>query len=149
MKINTLILAVCLFTLSGCGLIGKNRVTNEQINADLNGKTVKFNGGKDEWFFSDKEEKCFLVNDKESKITDSNADVSLTVSSWRQSDLTKVFFTVYGKMLMRYKTDGGKWVLESIEPRDATQESFSSPAEFKIFLDVHTPVCKGFRHTNY
>lgn len=49
---------------------------------------------------------------------------------------------------MHYKTDGGKWVLESIEPKDATQESFSSSDEFKIYLDIHTPICKGFRHTS-
>lgn len=148
-SINTIILAICLLSLSGCGLMGKKGVPNEQINADLSRKMVKFNGGKDEWLFSDENERCFTVKDDESKITDSNADVSTTVSSWRQSDLTKVFFTVLGNLVLHYKKDGGKWVLESIEPKDATAASFTEQEEFKKFLDKHTPVCKGYRHTSY
>lgn len=98
--------AFCLLAVFGCGLLGKKGIPNEQINADLDGKTVKFNGGKDQWYFSHDYERCFLVNDKETKLTDSNADVLVSVSSWYQSDITKIYTTVIGDMLMHYRKDG-------------------------------------------
>jgi hypothetical protein len=50
---------------------------------------------------------------------------------------------------MHFKTDGGKWIRGNMKPKDATKESFSSPGEFKTFLDIHTSVCKDFRHISY
>jgi hypothetical protein len=146
---GTLILAACALVLCGCGLAGNRGVPNEQINADLNNKTVKFNGGNDTWVFSPDYERCFLVNESESKIADASAEVPVTLSSWYQSDVTKVIVAINGKALLRYKKDGGKWVLEGIEPKDATRESFSGKAEFTTWLDKHTPVCKGYRYTSY
>ena len=150
---NQLILAVFLalgaFAFAGCGLAGKKGVPMEQINADLANKTVKFNEGKNQWFTDDKKERCFSVNDGESKISDTNADLSVTFSSWYQDDLTSIFFSVNGKMLLHYKNEGGKWVLQSIEPKDANWQSFTGKEELKKFLDTHVPVCKGFRHTSY
>jgi len=150
MKTNrTMMVAFCLLVVFGCGLLGKKGVPNEQINADLNGKTVKFNGGSNQWYFSPDYERCFTVNDQESKINDSNADLSVKVSSWYQSDITKVYTTVIGNMLMHYRKDGDKWTLASIEPKDLKFEGFSELDDFKKFLDKHTPVCKGYRHTSY
>lgn len=142
--------AFFLLVVFGCGLLGKKGIPNEQINADLDGKTVKFNGGKDQWHFSHDSERCFVVNDKETKITDSNADVLVTVSSWYQTQgITKVITTVIGNMLLHYRKDGDKWVLENIEPKDLTFEGFTETSDFEKFLDKHTPICKGYRHTSY
>ena len=148
-SLNPIILAICLLSLSGCGLMDKKGVPNKQINSDLDRKTVKFNNGKDQWYFSSDYERCFTVDDKESKINDSTADVSLKVSSWYQSDITKVYTTVNGDMVMHYRKDGGKWVLVSIEPKDLTFQGFDNTDDFKKFLDKHTPICKGYRHTSY
>jgi len=150
MKTNgVLMLGVCLLTLTMCRFMDtKKGVPNEQINSDLNNKTVKFNGGKDQWYFSPDYEKCFLVEDAE--VTASDALVAVRVSSWYQSDITKLYMTAIGEMLLHYKKDGdNNWVLERIEPRDATLAGISDEEEFKQFLDKHTPVCKGFRHTSY
>ena len=145
-----MMVALCLLVVFGCGLLGKKKVVpNEQINADLNGKTVKFDGGSNQWYFSQDYERCFTVNDQESKINDSNADLSVKVSSWYQSDITKVYTTVIGDLLMHYRKDGDKWALTSIESKDLKFEGFSELDDFKKFLDSHTPVCKGYRHTSY
>ena len=150
MKTTTItMVAFCLLVGFGCGLLGKKSVPKEQINADLNGKTVKFNGDSNQWYFSSDYERCFTVNDQESKINDSNADLSVKVSSWYQSDVTKVYFMVIGDMLMHYRKEGDKWALASIESKDLKFESSSEVDDFKKFLDKHTPVCKGYRHTSY
>jgi hypothetical protein len=142
-----MILTMCLLMVSGCGLIGHKGVSKEQINADLADKTVKVAGLDGKWLFYNKSERCFSVNDDESKLTDSSADVSITVSSWHES--ASVFFTVFGKMMLHYKMDGGKWVLQNIEPKELIQTGFSEQEKFKKFLEITTPQCQYFRHTNY
>lgn len=148
MKLTTLILTICSLVLCGCGLWGNKGVTNEQINNDIANKSVKVKDGPD-WYFGSNSERCFAVNDDESKITTSNADLSVTVSSWRQSELKEspVYFTVFGKMMLHYKNEGGKWVLESIESIDLTRKSIAQE-EFPKFLDIVMPQCKYFRNAS-
>lgn len=80
-KLNTLILVMCLLVVSGCGLLGNKGVPKEQINDDIASKSVKVKDGTD-WYFKGDSQRCFAVIDDESKITASNADISVAVSSW-------------------------------------------------------------------
>lgn len=135
--------------LTGCGLLGSKTIPKEQINADIANRSVKGKDGTD-WTFKFDSERCFVVNDDESQITTSNADISVTVSSWRESGSGKyqLYLTLFGKMMLHYKNDGGKWVLESIEPKDLTNKTLELE-EFKSFLDIKMPLCKYFRYTSY
>jgi hypothetical protein len=147
-KLNALILVGCLSMVWGCGLLGSKGVAKEQLNADIADKSVKVKDGTD-WFFKFDSERCFAVNDEESKITAANADISVTVASWREIGIDKYQFyrTVFGKVLLHYKNDGGKWVLESLEPKDLTEKTLETE-EFKKFLDIRMPICNYFRYTN-
>ena len=158
---NGLTLVVCLLVCSGCGLsglIGKKGVTNEQINVDISNKKVKITEGAyasdHTWYFSPKDERCFVVNENESKIADSSADLSITISSWRFIPLRDVgpddkYGTVLGKMLLHYKKDGEKWVLENLEPKELIYKDLDMD-QWKKFLEITAPNCaKRFRHTDY
>jgi hypothetical protein len=155
---NTLILAAVLMAVGGCGLggmFGKKGVTNEQINADLSGKKVKItegaSGTNDDWLFADKYERCFVINEKESQISDTEANLSLIVSSWsslnlRDLGLADAYMTAFGKLSMQYKKEGEKWVLKNLESKELIYKSLDTE-QWKKFLDVVVPNCKkGFRH---
>lgn len=149
MKLNTLILAVCPLVLSSCGLMGTKGVEKEQISTDIANRSVKLNDGT-EWFFKLDSQRCFAVNDDESQITASGADISVTVSSWKETGTgnNELYRTVFGKMLLHYKKDGGKWILESVEPQDLADKTLETE-EFKKFLDIQRPVCKNFRQASW
>ena len=145
--IMKLITTMCLLILSGCGLLGSKGVPKEQMNTDIGSKTVKATDGSS-WIFPGDSERCFAVNDDETKITASNADVTVTVASWRDITLgsSVLFSTVFGKLRLQYKMDGGKWVLESVEPKELITKTLEKE-EFKKFVDIQMPLCKYYRHT--
>jgi hypothetical protein len=98
-----------LIVILGCGRFGNNAVSNDQMATDLDGKPLKFPDEKNPWYLSKDVEWCFQVNDKETTITDANADVSLAVSSWRETEPpVRLFLTLSGTMIMHYKKNGGK-----------------------------------------
>jgi hypothetical protein len=154
---NFLILAALVVVIGGCGgMLGKTAVPNEQINADLNGKKVKVTEGSyssdNEWFFRKDYERCFVVNDSESKISDTEANLSVTVSSWGDLKLGDLgmkneYITVFGKLAMQYKKEGEKWVLQNLESKELIFKSLDTE-QWKKFLEISMPNCtKGFRHT--
>ncbi len=147
MKTN-LMLTMCFLAVCGCGLFGGKGVPKEQINTDIGSKKVRTSDDSD-WFFGGDSQRCFAVNDDETKITDSIADVSVTVASWRDMRLgnSALFTTVFGKLLLHYKMDGGKWVLETVEPKELIQKTLEV-GEFKKFVDIQTPICRYYRHTS-
>ncbi len=147
MKIKLITTIGCL-ALSGCGFFGSKGVPKEQLNTDIGTRTVKTDSGSD-WVFSGDSERCFAVNDDETKITGSNADVTISVASWRDITLgsSALFRTAFGKMMLHYKMDGGKWILERVEPKELIDKTLE-PEEFKKFVDIQMPLCKYYRHTS-
>ena len=142
--------------LTGCGLLGDKGVPKEQINEDIAKNSVKVKltslNQDTDWTFRFDSERCFSVNDVESKITDSTADISVTVSAWQESlpiapDPT-TYYTIFGKMLLHYKKDGGKWVLESIEPKDLIYNDLNLE-KFKKFVEIGQPQCRYFRYATW
>lgn len=143
-KLGLLIAIVCFLLSGGCGLkSSQSSVPQKQIEDDIKSQPIKTKTRI--WDLNDKNVKsisCFSVNKDESKTSASNADLSVTVASMEQLNLNKMFYyTLYGKMLMHYKKDGDKWVLEKAEPQDFTSEETESSAEFEKFQQRVMPIC--------
>lgn len=143
-----LIAIICFLSVIGCGFLSVKSVPQKQIEDDLKRQPLKFKtaNGTSEWDFNDKSLKpilCFAVNTDESKISASNAELSVTVASWENIKIKDIWFysTLYGKMLMRYKKEGDKWVLENAEPQDFTMEQPKSSEDFEKFVQRATPLC--------
>jgi len=140
-------LALCLLMLSLCGLMGKKGVPKEQVNADLAEKTISVKGPNDteeQWRFKDDSYRCFAPSDTPSKITESDDVIPINVSAIRLVDGedTPVLF---GEIVLHYKKDADKWVLESIEPKDVRTNVLTGDA-FSKFLDMQKPLCNYFKH---
>ena len=145
-----LILAFCLLMLWGCGLLGGQGGPKEQLNGDIDGKTIKAQRANNmesttEWNFKDDSLRCFAPVDGETKITESNADVTLNISAVRLSGSSDTP-TLFGKILLHYKKDNGKWVLDNIEPKDVRTNEISGDA-FSKYVDLQMPLCNYFKYT--
>jgi len=147
-KLNLLIVAICFLLISGCVLTKNDDVPQKQIEADIERQPLKIkrSNGIVDWDFNPKSYKplsCFAVNKDESKISSSNAELSVTVASWQKSTIQDRSFynTLYGKMLMRYKKDGDKWVLENAEQKEFTWESPDYPEDYDKFVQKAMPLC--------
>lgn len=143
-KTGLLMAAICFLLVGGCGLKGsQSSVPQNQIEDDIKSQPIKTKTRI--WDFNPRDFKpisCFAVNQDESKISASNADLSVTVASMQKVNLNKMFYyTLYGKMLMHYKKDGDKWVLEKAEPQDFTSEETESSEEFEKFQQRVMPIC--------
>ena len=143
-----LIAGVCFLMLNGCRLSGFKAVPKEQLNTDIGSKTVKTESGSD-WVFSGDSKRCFVVNEDETRITDSQADVSVTVASWRDITIgnSALYRSVFGKMTLHYKMVGGKWFLENVESKELIEKTLERE-EFKKFVDIQIPLCKYYRHVS-
>lgn len=148
MKIKIISVA-CLLILCGCGLAGSKGVPKEQLNADIGSKALTAADGKS-WNFPGDTERCFAVMDDQTKITAANADIMVSVGSWRDISIgnSNLYNTVYGKLHLQYKMDGGKWVLEKIEPVELINKTLETE-DFKKFVDIQMPLCKYYRFTDY
>ena len=140
-------LALCLLMLSLCGLLGKKGVPKEQVNADIGDKTISVKDANDteqQWRFKEDSYRCFAPSDTPSKITESDDVIPINVSSIRLVDgeETPVLF---GEIVLHYKKDNGKWVLESIEPKDVRTKVLTGDA-FSKFLDLQKPLCNYFKY---
>jgi predicted small lipoprotein YifL len=147
-KLSVLILAMCLTLLSGCGLLGNKGVPKEQINSDLAGKTIKVRSplGESSWDFKDDYIRCFALTPNETKTTESNVDTVIDVSSMKYPTWTGVSEVMFGKILLRYKKDGDKWTLESIEPKDASTNNLEGEKAVE-FAKLSAPLCNYFKHS--
>ena len=139
---------VCLSLFSGCGLLGGGGVPKEQINTDLANSKIKAQRGNDlkqqtDWEFKDDSYRCFAPITDETKISDTTADMMMNVSAVRlvKSEDTP---TLFGKILLRYKKDGGNWKLETIEPKDVRTNEITGDA-FSKFIDLQMPLCNYFK----
>ena len=140
-------LALCLLLLSFCGLLGTKGVPKEQVNADLGDRTISIKGANDaeeQWNFKDDSYRCFAPSDTPSKITESDDVIPINVSAIRlgTGEDTSVLF---GEIVLHYKKDNGKWVLESIEPKDVRTRVLTGDA-FSKYLDLQKPLCNYFKY---
>jgi hypothetical protein len=140
-------LALCLLMFSVCGLLGKKGVPKEQVNADIGDKTITVKAADDteqEWRFKEDSYRCFAPSDTPSKITESDDVIPINVSSIRLVDgeETPVLF---GEIVLHYKKDDGKWVLERIEAKDVRTKALTGDA-FSKFLDLQKPLCNYFKY---
>jgi len=140
-------LALCLLMLSVCGLLGGKGVPKEQVNADIGDKTISAKDANDteqQWRFKEDSYRCFAPSDTPSKITESDAVIPINVSSIRLVDgeETPVLF---GEIVLHYKKDNGKWILESIESKDVRTKVLTGDT-FSKFLDLQKPLCNYFKY---
>jgi hypothetical protein len=140
-------LALCVLMLSLCGLLGKKGVPKEQVNSDLGDRTISVKDASDieqQWRFKEDSYRCFAPSDTPGKITESEDVIPINVSSIRlvEGEETPVLF---GEIVLHYKKDNGKWVLESIEPKDVRTKVLTGDA-FSKFLDLQKPLCNYFKY---
>ena len=140
-------LALCLLMLSFCGLMGKKGVPKEQVNADLAERTISVKDASDteqQWSFKEDSYRCFAPSETPSKITESEDTIPINVSAVRlvSGEETPVLF---GEIVLHYKKDDDKWVLESIEPKDVRTKALTGDA-FSKFLDLQMPLCNYFKY---
>lgn len=140
-------LALCLLMFSVCGLLGGKGVPKEQLSADLADKTITAKDASDteqQWRFKEDSFRCFAPSDTPSKITEVEAVIPLNVSSIRlaQGEDTPVLF---GEIVLNYKKDNGKWILEKIEPKDVRTKVLTGDA-FSKFVDLQKPLCNYFKY---
>ena len=139
--------ALCLLLLSFCGLMGKKGVPKEQVNADLAERTISVKDASDieqQWTFKEDSYRCFAPSETPSKITESEDTIPINVSAVRlvSGEETPVLF---GEIVLHYKKDDDKWVLESIEPKDVRTKALTGDA-FSKFLDLQMPLCNYFKY---
>jgi hypothetical protein len=118
-------------------------------HSDTAGRIVPSSPRRDQRFsvrYAD-DQRCFSVVDGESKATDAGADVMVNVSSYQDMSMggDQKVITVFGKMLMKYKKNGDKWTLDSIEPKDLITKTLTMD-QFKQWLDIQMPNCKYSRY---
>ncbi len=140
-------LALCLLIFSFCGLMGNKGVPKEQVNTDLGAKTISIKDANDteqQWSFKDDSYRCFAPSDTPSKITETDDVIPINVSSIRlgAGEDTSVLF---GEIVLHYTKDNGKWVLESIEPKDVRTKVLTGDA-FSKYLDLQKPLCNYFKY---
>jgi hypothetical protein len=146
---HMMMVAVCMMVVvGGCGMLAtKQAVPKEQMDKDIATQVVDVQEGiEKKWIFEADDQRCFSVIDAESQSTDSSADVVVNVGSWQEFALggKTTYLTVFGKMVMKYKKDNGKWVLDKIEPKDLISKNLEMD-QFKKWLDIQTPLCKYSR----
>ena len=140
-------LALCVLMLSLCGFLGKKGVPKEQVNSDLGARTISVKDANDteqQWSFKDDSYRCFAPSNTPSKITESEDVIPINVSSVRlvEGEETPVLF---GEIVLHYKKDNDKWVLDSIEPKDVRTKALTGDA-FSKYLDLQMPLCNYFKH---
>ena len=144
---SLLVLALSLLMLSGCSLFGKKRVPKAQVNADLGESTINAKGPDDteqQWQFKDDSYRCFAPSETPDNVTESEAVIPINISSIRlaDGDSTPVLF---GEIVLHYKKEDDKWVLESIEPKDVRTNALTGDG-FSKFLDLQKPLCNFFKY---
>ena len=140
-------LALGVLMLSLCGLLGTKGVPKEQVNADLADRTISVKSASDteeQWSFKDDSYRCFAPSDTPGKITESDDVIPINVSAIRlgAGEETAVLF---GEIVLHYKKDNGKWVLDSIEPKDVRTKALTGDA-FSKYLDLQKPLCNYFKY---
>lgn len=140
-------LALCLLMFSVCGLLGEKGVPKKQVNDDLADRTISAKDASDteqQWRFKEDSYRCFAPSDTPSKVTESDAVIPINVSSIRLVDgeETPVLF---GEIVLHYRKDNGKWILESIESKDVRTKGLTGDA-FSKFLDLQKPLCNYFKY---
>ena len=145
-----MLLPVFLSVWLGCGLIAEQGVPKEQINADMHDNTIQVknelsSSGIENWEFTTDFLRCFAPVNEETKVTESNAEIVINVNSSKyptDSGITKV---MSGKILLRYKNENGKWLLEGIEPKDALTAVLEMDKAIE-FSRSSAPLCRHFSY---
>lgn len=140
-------LALCVLLFSFCGFLGKKGVPKEQVNADLGDRTIAVKDASDieqQWRFKDDSYRCFAPSETPGTMTESENVIPINVSSIRlvEGEETPVLF---GEIVLHYKKDDDKWVLDRIEPKDVRTKALTGDA-FSKYLDLQMPLCNYFKH---
>jgi hypothetical protein len=132
--------------LCGCGLLGNKRVPKAQVNTDLGESTINAKDPDDieqQWHFKDDSYRCFAPSETPDNVTESEAVIPINISSIRlEGENTPVLF---GEVVLHYKKDDGKWILDSIEPKDVRTKALTGDA-FSKFLDLQKPLCNFYKY---
>ncbi len=125
-------------------------VPKEQINADLHDKTIQVknefsSSGTENWEFNTDFLRCFAPVNDEIKLTESNAEMVVIVNSSKYPTDSGITRVMSGKLLLRYKKEGEKWVLEGIETKDALTAVLEMDKAIE-FSSSSAPLCRHFSY---
>lgn len=157
MKIMIVALTICVSLGCACGLLKGNKISNEQINADLGNQALKVTEGSPNiWDFKKANERCFKIT--ESKYAEGKAEITAEVSSFYSDKMDARIEDVQGKqnfaetavgeIVLNYKNEDGKWVFEKAESKKMIAKTVSYYEFFNIFLRKHFEYCDNFKHSN-
>ncbi|MEK6335863.1 MAG: hypothetical protein AABM67_13105 [Acidobacteriota bacterium] len=140
---------VCVSLFLGCG---SKKITNEQIDTDIGNQALKVTEGSPSvWTFNADTDRCFAI--AESKYSDGKAEITARVASSQfdgQEDAriedVKSIKTLLGQIVLNYKSEGGKWVLEKAESKSLNAKAIS-PTDWKnTFVPIQLSLCDSYDH---
>jgi hypothetical protein len=140
---------VCVSLFWGCG---SKKITNEQIDTDIGNQSLKVTEGSPSvWTFNADTDRCFAI--AESKYADGKAEITARVASsqmdgqenTRMEDVTGIK-TLLGQIVLNYKNEGGKWVLEKAEARELRAKFISVNDWKNTFVPIQLTLCDSYDH---
>ena len=144
---GVLLIGVALF--SGCGA---KKITNDQIDTDIGNQSLNVTEGSPSvWAFKDDSYRCF--NLAESKYGDGKAEITARVASAQmdgQEDArmedVKAIKTLLGEVVLNYKNEGGKWILEKAEAKELRAKPISVDDWKNTFIPIQLKLCDFYEH---
>ena len=141
-------LLLCVSLLSACGA---NKVPNEQIDTDLGNQSLKVEGLPDTWAFNADTDRCFAI--AEGNYSEGKAVITIHVASsqmdgqenMRMEDV-KAIKTLLGDVVLNYKKESGKWILEKADSKSLRAKPISV-ADWKVtFIPIQLSLCETYKH---
>jgi hypothetical protein len=114
--ISTVLVGVIgLAMVIGCSALRGGKVTREQLHSDI--KVQNLTSPNGDWRFKEAQAICFTVLDKDVNYTDTEAVIPMEIASWKSMSIgpVPVFAWITGTMTMKYKKDGDKWLVDSVD----------------------------------
>ena len=148
-SIAAVMLLTCVSLFLGCG---SKKITNEQIDTDIGNQSLKVTEGSPSvWTFNADTDRCFAI--AESKYADGKAEITARVASSQmdgQEDMpmekVSSIKTLLGQIVLNYKNEGGKWVLEKAEPRELRAKPISVNDWKNTFIPIQLSLCDNYDH---
>ncbi len=111
--ISLVLTILAIFSL-GCGMLGSSKIPNEQLSKDLEAKTIADMSVKSGMRLSKDVVAFQCFNVLESKLDGDSGEVTVDLFT---SAAGNSFFGM-GTVILTYKKDGEKWVIDKATPKD-------------------------------
>ena len=148
-------LIICVSLGCACGLLKENKISNEQIDADIGNQALKVTeGSPNVWDFKKDNGRCFNIS--ESKYAEGKAEVTVRLASFYDANFDVKFEdlpeekhiveTALGEIVLNYKSEGDKWVFEKAESKKLLAKSISNNDFRNTFLPLQFKLCENYEH---